>query len=239
MLKALIRYDGTRYFGWQKTRYGPSIQGEIEKALFLLTQKSITTEAASRTDRGVHAREQAIRFSLTKPLPPKTVMRALNARLPSDIRVLQIEEQSFHPTLDAVGKEYRYRLCFDPVILPHQRLYSWHYYYPIEREKVNRAKEKLIGAHDFSAFSNRKEKNPLCTIASIEFDGDFWIRGDRFLYKMVRNIVGTLLYIGSGKIPEEALPQILDARLRKNAGITAPAHGLYLHKVFYPGKVVR
>ncbi len=230
--KAKVAYDGTRYFGWQKTKEGPSIQEEFEKALHRITGEKILPEASSRTDRGVHAEGQVIQFVLAKERLEERLQGGLNAVLPTDIRVLEVEKKKFHPTLDALGKEYHYRICQGTVQDPTLRLYSWHFHYPIDPIKIEKAAQSLLGTHDFSAFSNDPEKDPVCTLESIAFDGTFFrIRGDRFLYKMVRNLVGTLLYIGCGKLTD--VFSILKSKDRKQSGITAPAHGLYLHKVFY------
>lgn len=232
MYKATICYDGSLYFGWQKTQTGPSIQEELEKALFHISGETILPEAASRTDRGVHARGQVIQFAMQKQFEPYRLVKALNATLPPDIRILQIEPLQFHPTLDAMGKEYHYHLCREPVQDPTQRLYSWHFPFPLNERIMETEAQKLIGTHDFTSFANEPEKNPICTLTSIRFDGSsFFIRGNRFLYKMVRNLVGTLIYIGCGKLDE--VEPILAFRDRKKGGITAPAHGLYLHQVFY------
>ncbi len=237
MYKALLTYDGTRYFGWQKTITGPSIQEQMEKAITQITGEKVLPEAASRTDRGVHAKGQVIQFGLKAQLDPHRLLRGLNAVLPNDIRVLELTPRDFHPTLDARGKEYHYRMCLDPVQEPMEQLYSWHFPYPLDREKISFAAKDLIGTHDFTAFANEAEKNPICTLESVIFTENFFqIRGDRFLYKMVRNIVGTLTYIGCGKLPTNSIPGILASRDRKMGGITAPAHGLYLHQVFYEVK---
>lgn len=231
MHKLILSYDGTNYFGWQATRTGPSIQETLARALSRLTQEKVTPEAASRTDRGVHAEGQTVHFQTTKSV----TVRGLNALLPSDIRALQLEtvEEDFHATLHAIGKEYRYRLCLGPVENPFQRLYAWHMHTPLDEEKMRQAAKSLVGTHDFSAFANEPEENPICSLESIEFEGEIRLRGNRFLYRMARNLVGTLVYVGCGKIGVEEIPRILASRDRKNAGVTAPAHGLTLHKVFY------
>lgn len=234
MYQVKISYDGTRYFGWQKTKTGPSIQEELEKAILQITRETVQPEAASRTDRGVHAEGQVVQFALAQEWEPSKIHLGLNAVLPKDIRIKEIERKDFHPTLDASGKEYRYRICQGIAQDPTLRLYSWHFRYPLDRLLVERAAEDLIGTHDFTSFANEEEKDPVCSLESIQFDGTFFrIRGNRFLYKMVRNLVGTLAYAGCGKIAPEAIPGILAAKDRKLAGITAPAHGLYLHQVFY------
>lgn len=231
--QAIIAYDGTRYFGWQKNEH-PSIQEEIEKALYRLTAETILPEAASRTDRGVHARGQVVQFALSQERPKEKLLLGLNAVLPRTIRVLEVQRRDFHPTLDASGKEYHYQICQGLVQDPTLRLYSWHWRHPLDERWIQSASQDLLGTHDFSAFANEKEENPICTLKSLSFDGKvFRIRGDRFLYKMVRNLVGTLVYIGCGKLDPKAIPSILASKKRSHAGVTAPAHGLYLHQVFY------
>jgi tRNA pseudouridine38-40 synthase len=237
MYQLILAYDGTRYFGWQKTAAGKSIQEELIQAIAQITGELVAVEAASRTDRGVHAEGQVAQFSLEKKIDPAKLQRGLNAVLPSDIRALQLTYREFHPTLDAVGKEYHYKMSLGPVQDPMVRLYAWHFRYPLNRDHVERAAQDLIGTHDFSAFANEKEENAICTVKSIFFYKDhFAIQGDRFLYKMVRNLVGTLVYVGCGKIDPDNMGEILASRDRKKGGITAPAHGLYLHQVFYPVK---
>ena len=144
----------------------------------------------------------------------------------------KIEKKIFHPTLDAVQKEYHYRICQGLVQNPMLRLYAWHFCAHLDKTKIDEAIAVLIGTHDFNAFANTCEKNPICTLESIVFENNiFQIRGNRFLYKMVRNLVGTLLYIGCGKL--SSISSILASKDRKRSGVTAPAHGLCLHQVFY------
>jgi len=235
MYKAIVCYEGTFYFGWQKTITGPSIQEELEKALFKITGELTTPEAASRTDRGVHARGQVVQFSLQKALEPKVLQRGLNGILPKDIRVLDCSFEDFHPTLDALGKEYHYHFSVDDVQDPTQRFFAWHCYFPLDREKMIQAAQQFTGKHDFSPFSTEKKENPYCTIESIVVEKEcIKIKGDRFLYKMARALAGTIIYYGTGKVTK--IDHILTSKDRKEAGITAPAHGLYLHKVFYDRK---
>lgn len=239
--RAVISYDGTCYFGWQTTRVGPSIQEALASALLNATQEKAIPEAASRTDRGVHAEGQVVSFSLKKDWDPYRLTRALNAHLPKDIRVLSIENVplDFHPTLQAKQKEYHYRISNCPFQLPIHGLYTWHFHSPINVDLMQEASRKLEGKHDFTAFANEKEKNPICTIHSIGFDWldpvrlQISLQGDRFLYKMARNLAGTLLYIGSGKLAPDCIVSLLQSKDRKKAGVTAPAHGLFLHRVIY------
>ncbi len=223
---------------------GPSIQESLGKAIEHLTGEKILPEAASRTDRGVHARGQVIHFLLDTPFNPLRLQRGLNAILPPDIRVVHIEETEidFHPTLLATSKEYQYLLCLGPVQEPVYRLYSWHFRSPLDLEKMHSAADQLIGTHNFTSFANESEKDPQCTLEQItinELPGhqlQISIVGNRFLYKMARNLIGTLVYIGAGKLSSDCIPALLASADRKKAGITAPAHGLYLHQVFY-GKI--
>lgn len=239
--KAILSYDGTHYFGWQKTKTGPSIQEELEKAIFRIANEQSLPEAASRTDRGVHAEGQAVHFQLKKEFEPHRLQRGLNAVLPPDIRVVSLESAppDFHPTLQASAKEYHYRLSTGSIHDPMRRRYAWHVPNPLDLSAMAEASQDLLGRHDFTSLANEAEKNPYCFLEKIGIDtlnpGLLQIRllGDRFLYKMARNLVGTLVYIGCGKLPSDSIPQILASLDRKKAGITAPAHGLYLHQVFY------
>lgn len=239
--RATICYDGTCYFGWQSTKTGPSIQEALASALWNASQEKVIPEAASRTDRGVHAEGQEISFSLSRLWDPYRLMRALNAHLPPDIRILKVENTplDFHPTLDAKEKEYRYRILNTSCSLPFQELYAWHFHLPLDIPLMENAAKDFLGVHDFSAFANEKEKNPFCTLYSIHFEPlehgvlQISLKGNRFLYKMVRNLVGTLAYIGCGKLPPDSIPGLIHSKDRKKAGMTAPAHGLFLHKVVY------
>lgn len=243
-IKLLITYQGTHYLGWQKTKMGPSIEEALEKALAQLLHIQPSLQAASRTDAGVHAEEQVVNFFAKDEIDTYKLKRGLNALLPKDISVYDVEvaHLEFHPTLDSTAKEYHYYICNSSVQLPFYSQLSWHYPIPLSIEMIREASISLIGKHDFSAFCNDRallQKDPFREIYSLKVESlpqrrlKIAIIGNRFLYKMVRNIVGTLVYIGSGKLPLDSLPQILESKDRTKAGITAPAHGLYLNKVFY------
>jgi tRNA pseudouridine38-40 synthase len=197
-------------------------------------------EAASRTDRGVHAHGQVVCFSIGKSIEPPQLRHSLNAVLPPEIRVKEAEivSGSFHPTLDARAKEYHYFISLGAVQPPMDRLYSWHIPRPLDLDKMAQASRHFLGRHDFSAFANEPENDPVCTIerlvvAPIENKLRIEIRADRFLYKMARNIAGTLAYIGQNKLAEDSVPAILASRNRARAGMAAPARGLFLMEVFY------
>jgi tRNA pseudouridine38-40 synthase len=245
-IKLLLAYDGSSYCGWQKTATGPSIEESLQVVLEKILQHSIVLQAASRTDAGVHADGQVVNFSTHKQaLDTRKLLIGANSLLPSSIRILEISlvGSAFHATLDNIGKEYHYHVCTGTVQLPKHRFYSWHCHHPLNLSNMLEGTRYLIGKHDFKAFCNEKNREEyadhireLQRIDIQEEPGErflFRIKGNQFLYKMVRNIVGTLVYVGAGKLHSADLPQILASRDRTLAGVTAPAHGLFLHTVFY------
>lgn len=237
---AIICYDGTNYFGWQETAAGPSIQNSLKQALFKICGESIVPEAASRTDRGVHARQQSICFSLEKSWDEYRLLRALNAHLKEDIRILKVSKVSkdFHPTLDAKAKIYQYLISPEPFQLPHDRLYSWHVPQKLNMDLFQEAAKVMIGLHDFSAFSTEVPKNPFCEITHCEpFLNQnkivLQMIGNRFIYKMARTIAGTCVYAARGKISACQIKDLFIHPCRAKAGVTAPSHGLFLCDVVY------
>lgn len=244
-IRLKIAYDGGRFLGWQKTNMGPSIQESLETILQQILQEKIVLQAASRTDAGVHAHGQVANFFTTYQLNPSCFLNSLNKMLPKDIAVLSVDfaPKDFHPTLDCRSKEYRYFISNTPMQLPDKRLYTWHCPGILDKEAMLKAAEHLIGTHDFSAFCNMKKNEiydshirEVTEISIVEQDPDhfyFKICGKSFLYKMVRNIVGTLIYVGNGKIKGEELPLLLQNRDRTQIGITAPAHALSLYQLHY------
>ncbi len=240
-IQIVFSYDGTPFFGWQKTKTGPSVQEELEKAIARILGEPIQTEAASRTDRGVHAKGQVAHFRTDRTIDPQRFRHALNAVLPHEISVqsIQTANEAFHPTLNARSKEYHYWICNCPVQLPMNRLYSWHIHQPLDLISMQGAARDFLGTHDFSAFTNERTDDSIRTIESIEIHPAgkerirIEIRANRFLYKMARNIVGTLVCIGLQKLPKDSIPGIIASKMRKNAGVAAPARGLFLIEVFY------
>ncbi len=241
-----IAYDGTNYHGWQKTAEGPSVEETLEAVLVKIFQIPIALQAASRTDAGVHASQQVVNFFTPRRIDWEKLKHSLNGMLPDDIAVNSVEEAAFdfHPTLHTVGKEYRYQVCLGAIQLPEHRLYSWHYFKKFNMQELYRAIPYLVGTKDFAALCNVLKNcnyaDTTRTIQSIEIQELpdsrllFSITGSNFLYRMARNLVGTLMDIGHGKLQVEQLPAILASRDRTQAGMTAPAHGLCLHQVFYP-----
>ncbi|MDF2577270.1 MAG: trua3 [Chlamydiales bacterium] len=245
-LRAKIAYDGTNYLGWQKTTMGPSIEESLQNVLEKILQQRLVLQAASRTDARVHAEGQVINFYCLRPkISLNRLQLSTNALLPKDITLLQIEEApyKFHPTLDAIGKEYHYHMCYGPILLPLLRHHVWHYPYDLNIEEMKQAIPYFLGKHRFAALRNFRNdldlEDDIRTIREITilheppYSLKFIIKGDHFLYKMVRNLVGTLVYVGRGKILRKEIPHILTSRNRTQAGITAPAHGLTLKQVFY------
>lgn len=244
-IQLILAYDATHFLGWQKTPLGPTIEESLEKVLSQILQEKIHLQAASRTDAHVHAEGQSVNFFTHKDsLSLPKLLQGINALLPPSIVALHIEEKplSFHPTLDNFGKKYQYFVCNTPYQLPKHRFFSWHVKPSLNLDAMKKAAKHLLGTHDFSAFCNDRsllDKDPTCTLYSIEIIPieehrfKFSIIGNRFLYRMMRNLVGTLVYVGQGKILPEQVKEILFQQKRSLAGITAPAHGLQLTQVFY------
>lgn len=240
-IKLIISYEGTNYLGWQKTKMGPSLEESLEKALYQVLRHPVKLQAASRTDAGVHALGQVVNFLTPNEINSYKFKKSLNSVLPKDISLLSVEERplSFHPTLEAKGKEYHYHICTGSFQLPFYRHFSWHFPYAVNVEEMKLAAKELIGSHNFSAFSNEKTEDNVREIFNIDISLieplhlQISVAGNRFLYKMVRTIVGTLVYIGCGKIKRSDLRKILTSQDRTQAGVTAPACGLLLKQVFY------
>lgn len=241
-----VAYDGSSYFGWQATKEGPSIEESLSLVLERILGEKICLRAASRTDRGVHARGQVVDFFCTHlPKDLSKLEVSLNQLLPKDIRCLSLSEVTspdFHPTLSAKSKLYRYHVTASKVQKPQYRYTHWHVLTPLNISLMREACLALAGTHDFRGFCNRREdlsENTVRTLYSVDIsahDDDeiiFNIHGQSFLYKMVRNIVGTLLYIGNKKLDCSAIELAFSSRKRAYAGVTAPAHGLTLWQVNY------
>ena len=241
-IKLTIAYDGTHFKGWQRQANGKTIQGEIEKAIEKVFGKHHVLYGASRTDSGVHAKAQVANFKINSSIPTSKIPTALNACLSEDIAIIKAEEAGadFHSRFDAKIKHYRYFILNSRNRDPFNEKYSWRVPYKLNVPLVRKEAKVLIGKHDFKSFqatdkierssvrkisrlSIKKEKNQL--IVDIEADG--------FLYNMVRNIVGTLVDIGRGYLPEGSMKKILKAKDRTKAGPTAPAKGLFLVEAKY------
>ena len=242
-IKLTLSYDGSAYLGWQASNVGVSIEGTLKEVLEKILQQDVQLQAASRTDAGVHAEAQVVNFFLETSRNLEQLHKSLNQLLPKDIRVAAIGNapENFHPTLDAKGKEYHYRLSLSHVQLPFDRLFAWHYPFPLDLKKMEKAAQFFIGEHDFQAFGNAADPKPKDTIRTLHRldiianaeELRFEIEGSNFLYKMVRNLVGTLVYVGAGKLSLDEAEKLLASKDRTLAGVTAPPYGLLLKKVFY------
>ena len=240
----ILSYDGTHFLGWQESTDGMTIQEALRRLLEQIYQHPIRLQAASRTDKGVHAEGQVAHYLTEKFLDLTRLKVSLNQLLPRSIRVLKMEEakQTFHPTLDATGKAYHYSLCLTPVQSPFLRSFSWHIPYSLDVSLMKKGAVSFVGTHDFTSLANQRDPKPthtLCTLSRIEIIQEeerlrFEIEGNRFLYKMVRNLVGTLVDLGRGKLSLEEVQTLLEKKDRTKGGIVAPAHGLVLKKVYYP-----
>lgn len=241
--KIIIEYDGTNYHGWQRQAEDPTIQGEIEKALLTMTQKDVTLIGSGRTDAGVHAYGQVANFCCDTTLDPDVFQKGLNSLLPKDIVIktcIRVSDK-FHARYDAKSKTYRYRLLNRaiPAAIFHQ--YAWYIQKKLDLEAMRDAARCIIGTHDFRAFegSGSPRSNTIRHVMTSEVvevdDGyiDFEIKGDGFLRFMVRNIVGTLVDVGLGKITPDDFNRILESKDRNDAGVTAPPYGLFLMQVQY------
>ena len=233
-IQLTLAYDGTNYFGWQKTASGPTIQQALENAFEKLTQTKVSLDAVSRTDRGVHAEAQIVQFAAQLNIPIEKLPLALNAHLPKDIRVKSAKTAPdfFRPS----SKTYRYTLTTGYVQSPFIKKYSWHYPYPLDLDLMQEGADFLIGEHDFSSFTTIEALDPYRTIFSIkltQIESGLEIRmtGDRFLYKMARTIAGTLANLASHKISLENFKKTLSGKRRALAGVTAPSLGLCLEKI--------
>ncbi len=241
--KIVVAYDGTDFIGWQRQAAGVSVQALIEDALEPLDGRAVTVTGAGRTDAGVHALGQVASFTLERDIDPATVARALNARLPPDVRVVSAEEAAprFHAQFNARSKSYRYRIWNADVVSPFVRRYVWHLVGALDTDAMDGAARVLEGRHDFSAFqaaetdtvtAERTLYSSRITVSSpseIVYD----VGGDGFLRHMVRTIVGSLVEIGRRRRPPEWMRDVLASRDRTRAGPTAPAAGLFLMGVDY------
>lgn len=237
MLK--VAYDGTNYHGWQIQPNGETIEGVLNRCLTELLQENIEVIGASRTDSGVHARENIAVFDTESLIPPKKVANALNARLPADIRIQDSDEAAadFHPRKCDSRKTYEYRIYNATFSMPTERLYSHFTYVPLDVEKMQEAAEHFVGIHDFRSFCNvdTQAESTVRQVESVEVckDGNLItirVAGRGFLYNMVRIMAGTLMEVGRGRFAPEDIVKILKAKDRAAAGPTAPACGLTLIK---------
>lgn len=240
--KLLIEYDGTNYHGWQIQPIDSSIQNEIQKILTIITKQPITIIGSGRTDAGVHAVGQVAHFECITSIPPEKFQDALNKMLPNDIviRDCAYTHTDFHARYSARGKTYNYRILNSKIPIAINRDYFWHVIKTLDIDSMQKAADFLIGQKDFKAFegagSPRKSTVRKIFTAQLRRDDSiitFKITGSGFLKFMVRNIVGTLVDVGTGKLTPDEFNRILLSADRNNAGMTAPPQGLCLKHVEY------
>ena len=239
-IKLTLEYDGTKFFGWQYQPDARTVQGEIERSLKQLLQEEVSLIGSGRTDAGVHAFAQVANFHTANPLDTQKIRSGLNALLPHDVVVHEVEEveADFHARYSAKAREYRY--VISKVMRAVGRQYSWFFPEALDVTLMQRASQVLVGEHDFSSFcqTDFEGNHYLCTLERIqwtEFKDEIVLEvvANRFLHNMVRIIVGTMIDVGRGKVPSGQVQTIRDARDRRTAGRTVPAHGLFLVRVIY------
>ena len=243
--KAIIAYDGTNFNGFQKQPNGRTVQEEVEKTLQKMANgKEITVFGSGRTDAGVHAIGQVIHFDYPEERPLERMRFALDTQSPEDIAVRQVEivSEEFHARYLVKEKTYQFRVDIGKPRSPFRRHYASYFPYPLDLEKIQQALLDLLGTHDFTSFcaSGSSIEDKVRTIYEAKMEVNetkdellFTFRGNGFLYKMIRILVGTLLKIGNGRLPEDSIPAIIAKKDRNAAGPTAHPEGLYLYEVKY------
>ena len=250
-LKLTVAYDGTHLVGWQRQAEGESVQGLLEDALARFEGAPVTVHGAGRTDAGVHALGQVASVRVTFDHDTTTLVRALNAQLPEDVRILDAADvhAEFHARFSARAKTYRYLIRNGPVTSPFERAFVWHVPQPLDVAAMQHAAAALLGRHDFTVFRSIGTDVPdavrtLLTSAVVDCHSAAWlgdappllayeVTGDGFLRHMVRAIVGTLVEVGRGWRDPAQMEALLHARDRGRAGATAPPQGLFLVRVDY------
>ncbi|MBR2299183.1 MAG: tRNA pseudouridine(38-40) synthase TruA [Alphaproteobacteria bacterium] len=243
--KITIEYDGTNLVGWQRQDEGNSVQAYLENAVLAFSGQNVEIFAAGRTDAGVHATAQAAHFDLETKLDLYHLREAFNAKLrevnaPVAVVEIEVAPDDFHARFSAKKRGYIYRLLnrrARSVLLEHR---VWHVNFPLDVQKMREGAKYLLGHHDFSAFRGAgcQAKSPIKTLDKLEIvqngdEIDFIVEAKSFLYHQVRNMVGTLKMVGDGHLQPEDVKTILEGKKRADAGVTAPAEGLYLNKVEY------
>jgi tRNA pseudouridine38-40 synthase len=251
-IRLTLAYDGTDFHGWQRQPKVPTIQSCLEPAVERIVGHAVRVTSSGRTDAGVHAARQVANFKTSSPIPCPNFVQAVNDLLPASVRVIQAQEacQGFHSRYAARSKTYRYRILQSPVCSPFIARFAYHYSYPLDRARMAAAARLIEGQHDFASFASSDgtgedgsaELAP-STVREIFTSRVLWrpkisllaydVCGSGFLHHMVRNIVGTLVEVGRGRLAPGDMLRILEARDRTLAGPTAPAHGLCLMKVEY------
>lgn len=244
--KLVIAYDGSNYEGWQAQKTGTGVQQIVEEALVKLFPGKPRLHSSSRTDTGVHALGMVVHFEVPRAeakMPVRKLALAINAWLPEDIRVVSAARagENFHARFEASGKQYRYFVWNHAAMNPLIRKTAWHVPRRLDLKLMRAAAKLFVGKRDFQSFAAnpgyKKETTvrmlTRCDVKKSGAQFTFVIEGDGFLYKMCRGIVGTIVQAGLGKFPPDEIKTMLTKADRRVAGMTAPAQGLVLWKVFY------
>jgi tRNA pseudouridine38-40 synthase len=244
LIWAKVEYDGTGFYGFQSQAAERTVQGEIERALEVVTSGKRRVTGAGRTDRGVHARGQVVSFEVEWRHGLTDLQRALNAALAADVAIVEmgLAPDGFHPRYSAVRRSYRYTVLNRPWRSPLKRCTAWHVARKLDVSPMSEASRCLVGTHDFVTFGQPPEgENTVRTVFLAEWQAKgprltFDIEADAFLYRMVRSIVGTLVKVGWGQISPKEFAAMLQARDRSLVKKVAPAHGLCLMRVEYAAR---
>jgi len=241
--KVTIEYAGTRYSGWQIQKNARTIQGELERAIQEATGvREFEVYGSGRTDAGVHALRQVAHLDIDSTMPPETLRRLINDSLPSDINVLRMEKvrRTFHARHDAVARSYIYQIARRRTAFA--KPFVWWVKEELDLDAMRRVARSFQGLHDFRSFSDddptEKSTEVLVDALELHEDGDLilvHIEGSHFIWKMVRRLVGVLVEVGRGGLSEAEATAFLRERSPMPARLTAPASGLFLERVFYPG----
>ncbi len=239
-IKLTIEYDGTDFVGWQSQQNGRAVQDVLENAASSLLQEPVRINGAGRTDAGVHARGYVAHFDTNSSLDLSTIHRGLNALLPEDITVHQMAEvdKNFHARFSASSRSYSYTISRRRISL--DRKYVWILYYELDEDKIQQAVRLIRGTHDFTSFSKYSNdvEHCYCHVFDAQWDSlddsfNFTIRSNRFLFGMVRIIVGTLVDVGRGKISLDEFKETFEKKERSALFTVAPVQGLVLESVRY------
>ena len=256
-IKLTLAYDGSEFFGWQIQPNRPTVQAAVMEAVAAVTGERAAVHGSGRTDAGVHALAQVASFHTASGIPAANLAKALNRQLPHTIRVLAAEEApaGFHARHHARAKTYHYRIYHGEICPPFLWRYVHYFPYPLDEQQMMEAAPLFEGAHDFTSFASaeppasagdapesdqqqRPSKSQVRTVFSSELrrEGEelvYTVRGSGFLHHMVRNMAGTLVEVGKGRLSAAQIPEILAARRRSAAGPTLPGKGLWLVSVEY------
>jgi len=241
-LRANLAYDGSDFHGWQSQPKLRTVQDVIQETIDRIINESPIITAASRTDAGVHAHYQVIHLTIENPISLTDLQRAMNALLPEDVAVLAVNEvdESFHARYSVKSKMYLYNIKNASIPDIFFRKYQWHIPYHLNLKDMQDGGNNLVGEHDFTSFraSSCEAKNPIREIFQLSISShdtviQIAVSAKSFLHHMVRNIVGTLVEIGRGKLESDDAGKILKAKDRNLAGPTAPPHGLHLLEISY------